>query len=116
LYFYPRDFTRVCTRQACLFRDAEAELRELGVNIAGVSSDAEPAHRRFSEQYEIRFPLIADPSRKIAKDYDVDRRLLGFAKRVTYLISPTRVIEGAFQHELSAQKHLDDVREMLRKR
>jgi peroxiredoxin Q/BCP len=116
LYFYPRDFTRVCTTQACLFRDTQAEIQALGANVAGVSSDAQPAHQRFHAEYALTFPLIDDSKHEIARAYDVDRRLFGFAKRVTYVISATGAIEGVFHHELSAQKHLDDVLRLLRKK
>jgi peroxiredoxin len=61
----------------------------------------------------VAFPLIADPEQRIIKAYDVSRWLLGFAKRVTYVIGRDRRILGAFHHELSAQKHLDDVCRLL---
>lgn len=112
LYFYPRDFTRVCTAEACLFRDATRELSQLNANIAGVSTDAAESHARFATQHQIGFRLIADPERRITRAYDADR-WLGFTKRVTYVIDADKKILGAFHHELSAQKHLQDVRRVL---
>lgn len=113
LYFYPRDFTTVCTAQGCVFRDADATLADLGAQVVGVSSDTVESHRGFAEKHEIGFRLIADPDLVIIKAYDVNRWLLGFAKRVTYVIGRDRRILGVFHHELSAQKHLDDVRRVL---
>jgi len=112
LYFYPRDFTRVCTAEACLFRDAKRELAQLNATVVGVSTDSSDSHRRFAEEHHLDFRLIADPERVITRAYDADR-WLGFTKRVTYVIDQDRTILGAFQHELSAQKHLADVRRVL---
>jgi peroxiredoxin Q/BCP len=112
LYFYPRDFTRVCTAEACLFRDASRELAQLNATIAGVSTDTVASHADFAARHQIPFRLIADPDRRITRAYDADR-WLGFTKRVTYVIDSDRKVLGAFHHELSAQKHLEDVRRVL---
>jgi peroxiredoxin Q/BCP len=113
LYFYPRDFTTVCTRQACIFRDADGAFSKLGARVAGVSSDSVESHKAFAEKHGLAFRLIADTDSSLIKAYDVDRWLLGLAKRVTYVIDENRKILGVFHHELSAQKHLDDVRRLL---
>ncbi|MFZ5891441.1 MAG: peroxiredoxin [Myxococcota bacterium] len=112
LYFYPRDFTRVCTAQACLFRDAKREFSQLNANIVGVSTDTRESHAAFAAEHQLDFRLIADPERRITRAYDADR-WLGFTKRVTYVIDRDRTVLGAFQHELSAQKHIQDVRRVL---
>lgn len=112
LYFYPKDFTLICTREACAFRDAHEELRELDVRVAGVSSDTEETHANFAAEHGLPFPLIADPERKIARAYE-SVGLLGLPQRVTYLISPERKIVLAFRAELSGQKHVDAVRRAL---
>lgn len=113
LYFYPKDFTRVCTKEACVFRDAHEELAEQGVTVVGVSIDTEDAHRRFSERHGLPFHLLSDVSRRIARDYDALRWMGLIAKRVTYVIAPDRRILGVFHHETSATRHLDDVRALL---
>ena len=114
LYFYPKDFTPVCTAQACTFRDASAELADLGTNVVGVSGDTPESHVRFSEEHRVPFPLLADPERKILKAYDA-LGIFNRTRRVTYVIDVNRRIIGAFQHELSATKHMDDVRKLLAK-
>lgn len=113
LYFYPRDFTRVCTTQVCLFRDFAAELRKLSASVAGVSTDASETHRKFAERYQVSFPLLADPDGAISRAYETDRWLLNLSKRITYVIDVDRTILGAFQHELSAEKHIEDVKRTL---
>ncbi|HEY4107278.1 MAG TPA: peroxiredoxin [Polyangiaceae bacterium] len=112
LYFYPKDFTLVCTAQACTFRDASSELEGLGTNVVGVSGDSEDSHRRFGEKHSVPFSLLSDPERKIIKAYDASG-IFGRIRRVTYVIGAERKVLGAFQHELSAAKHLDDVKRLL---
>ena len=114
LYFYPKDFTPVCTAQACLFRDSREELAREGVKVVGVSADDTASHGEFAKKHSVGFPLLSDPDKRIQKAYEA-RQVLGlFPKRVTYLIDRNKKIRGVFHHELSAQKHLDDVRGALK--
>lgn len=114
LYFYPRDFTPVCTKEACLFRDAHADLAAKGAQVVGVSTDTDETHRAFAEKHALEFPLLSDPNRKLAKDYKAAFPFGLGTQRVTYVIGTDRAIRGAFHHELSAQKHVDDVMALLR--
>jgi len=113
LYFYPRDFTPVCTAQACTFRDASSELGSLSANVVGVSGDALDSHQRFAQKHSVPFSLIADPERRIIKPYRANLPILNHTLRVTYVIDSDRRILGAFHHELSAAKHLEDVKRAL---
>lgn len=113
LYFYPRDFTRVCTTEACLFRDSLNELSGLAAHVVGVSTDNVETHRKFAERYQVTFPLLADEAGLIAKAYHADRWFFGLTKRMTYVIAENREILGVFHHELSAAKHVSDVRKLL---
>lgn len=111
LYFYPKDFTPVCTAEACLFRDAGTELAEAGLRVVGVSSDDGESHKKFAAKHQINFPLLSDGDRAIQKAYEA-RQVLGFIpKRVTYVIDQNKKIRGAVHSELSAEKHLAAVRE-----
>ena len=116
LYFYPKDFTPVCTAQACTFRDASTELGGLSANVVGVSGDKEESHQRFAEKHSVPFSLIADPERRIIKAYAASMPILNRTLRVTYVIDTNRRILGAFHHELSAAKHLSDVKAVLEKK
>ena len=113
LYFYPKDFTPVCTAQACTFRDAFSDLEALGVTVVGVSRDAQASHQRFAEKHAVQFSLLADPDRQIIKPYGALMPILGGTLRITYVIGKDRRILAAFHHELSASKHLRDVKQAL---
>lgn len=84
LYFYPKDDTPGCTKQACSFRDAQSEYQGKDVVILGVSADDEASHQAFTQKYNLNFPLLADTNQSLIKAYDVDGG--GYAKRVTYVI------------------------------
>ncbi len=113
IYFYPKDFTPVCTAQACTFRDAVSDLGSLSANVVGVSSDRDESHQRFAQKHSVPFSLIADPERRLIKLYGAAMPILNRTLRVTYVIATDRRILGAFHHELSAAKHLSDVKRVL---
>jgi thioredoxin-dependent peroxiredoxin len=113
LYFYPKDFTPVCTAQACTFRDASTELGALSANVVGVSGDPVDSHQLFAEKHSVPFSLIADPERRIIKPYRATVPIINHTLRVSYVIDTNRRILGAFHHEFSAAKHLEDVRRAL---
>lgn len=86
LYFYPKDDTPGCTKQACSFRDAQPQYQGKDVVVLGVSADDEASHQAFTAKYNLNFPLLADTDKSLIKAYDVDGG--GYAKRVTYVIDP----------------------------
>ena len=81
LYFYPRDDTPGCTREACAFRDRNAELGRLEAKVLGVSPDSVESHRKFREKYGLDFPLLADTAHKVAEKYGAWREKVRFGKR-----------------------------------
>ncbi len=95
LYFYPKDDTPGCTKEACAFRDGFAEFRKRRVEILGVSVDDEKSHQKFVRKYDLPFRLLADTERKIVKDYgawgekSLYGRLFKGIHRITYLIDET---------------------------
>ncbi len=116
LYFYPKDFTAVCTREACLFRDAHEELAAADTVVIGVSLDDQASHRRFADEHRLNFVLLSDQDKAISRAYGAIGLLgglLDMARRVTFLIDKQGIIRGVFHHELSASKHLDSVRQAL---
>ena len=86
LYFYPKDFTGGCTKEACGFRDRTGELRTNNVVVVGVSRDTVAEHKKFADEYKLNFTLVADPDGKIVAIYDTKMLLLGMSKRVSFLI------------------------------
>ena len=103
VYFYPRDNTPGCTRQACAFRDEFAEYKKLGIQVMGISKDSEASHQRFAEKNELPFVLLADPELKAIKDYDVwqEKKMYGKVSmgvlRSTYLIGEGGMIEKVWK-------------------
>lgn len=95
LYFYPKDDTGGCTKQACSFRDYSGELAAAGVQVIGVSRDSEGSHARFREKYRLNFPLLADTSGEVSRNYGVALPLL--SARVTFVIDPQGVIRRVIQ-------------------
>jgi peroxiredoxin Q/BCP len=118
LYFYPKDFTSVCTAEACGFRDMYDLVRRQDTEVIGVSFDTDETHRRFAEAHGLPFPLVSDARRDLAKRYGAFggvRSLLGIPKRVTFVIDKQGEIAGIFEGELSSRPHLDGVRNVLDK-
>ena len=86
LYFYPKDNTPGCTKEACGFRDHLGELQTNNVAVLGVSFDSAARHREFIAEYHLNFPLLADTNGVIARAYDVKMPVMNMAKRVSFLI------------------------------
>lgn len=92
LYFYPRDDTPGCTKEACAFRDQKAKLKKLGAQVLGVSTDSVESHQKFRDKYKLNFPLLADPDHKVSEKYGAWREKNMYGKksmgiqRSTYLI------------------------------
>ena len=99
LYFYPRDNTPGCTRQACGFAQAYQEFERRGVAVIGISKDSVASHLKFAQKYDLPFVLLSDPERQAIEAYDVwkERKLYGKVSmgvvRTTYVIDPQGVIE-----------------------
>jgi len=119
LYFYPGDFTPVCTAEACGFRDMYEDLADKDTEVIGVSIDDDERHRAFAARHRLSFPLIADPDRRLARLYDAASGILavlrGKAQRVTYVIGKDGRIHGVFDSAFVAAKHLQGVRAVLAK-
>lgn len=109
LYFFRKAFTPNCTVETKGFRDNYDDLHALGAEVVGVSSDDMPTQCEFAEKHGVKFPMIADPERSIAKLYDVLFMFLPVSHRVTYVIDRAGTIAGVFNHEFAVVKHLDEV-------
>lgn len=103
LYFYPEDDTPGCTREACSFRDSLGEFTARGAIVLGVSTQDAASHRAFRDRYGLKFPLLADPEKKITRAYNA-LGILGVAKRVTYVVGPDGRIVDAFRR-LDPKRH-----------
>ncbi len=115
LYFYPKDNTAGCTKQACGFGDRYPQITEKGAVVLGVSKDSVASHKRFEEKYGLPFTLLSDPEIQVIKSYDVWQEKKNYGKismgvvRTTYLIDEDGVIIQA----LGKVKAADNPQEML---
>ena len=114
LYFYPKDDTPGCTKQACNLRDNYQTLLDAGIAVLGVSPDDVASHEKFAGKYELPFPLIADPEHSILEAYGVwgeknlyGRKFMG-VKRITFLIDEEGVIRHVFKRP-KVQEHTAEI-------
>lgn len=114
LYFYPKDDTPGCTREACAFRDNFPNFSKIGVAVLGVSVDEERKHKKFADKYSLPFRLLADPEKTIVQAYDVwgmkkfmGKEYMG-TSRVTYLIDEQGSIEKVWP-KVSPDKHAEEL-------
>ena len=94
LYFYPKDDTPGCTREACAFRDSQSALRKKGVVVLGVSGDSLASHEKFKAKYKLNFPLLSDPDKAVAKKYGAWGEKVLYGKKTVGMIRSTFVIDG----------------------
>lgn len=112
LYFYPKDDTPGCTKQACSFRDNYEALQAKDIVVLGVSADDEGSHQQFTDKYNLPFPLLADTEHQIMQAYDVDGG--GYAKRVTYVIDEQGQISHVYE-SVKTDTHAQDILQDLGK-
>ncbi|WP_416674340.1 peroxiredoxin [Egbenema bharatensis] len=106
MYFYPKDDTPGCTKEACSFRDAYADYQGKDVVVFGVSMDNEASHKAFTDKFSLNFPLLADTDGSLTKAYDVDGG--GYAKRVTYVIDGSGKIAKVYT-TINTETHASDI-------
>jgi peroxiredoxin Q/BCP len=115
LYFYPRDDTPGCTKEACGFRDSNRELQKLGVEVIGVSADDGASHQKFRAKYKLPFTLLSDQGRKVMEKYGAYGEKMMYGKKTTGVIRSTVLIgkDGKvvkhWARVASAEKHPDQV-------
>lgn len=116
LYFYPKDDTPGCTKEACSFRDAFAAFKKRGIEVLGVSPDSEASHKKFTAKYKLPFTLLADPDHSIADAYGVygEKKFMGRTymgvKRITFLIDEKGKIKKVFE-KVKPEEHAKEVLE-----
>ena len=119
LYFYPKDDTPGCTKEACAFRDRQADLEPLGAKVLGVSPDTVESHVKFRDKFNLNFPLLADPDHAVAEKYGVWREKNMYGKksmgiqRSTYLIDASGKVAKVWQR-VQVDGHDEQVLQALR--
>jgi len=120
VYFYPKDDTPGCTKEACGFRDAWDEIEGLGAVVLGVSADGEESHRKFASKYGLPFTLLSDPDRKVMEKYGAFGEKVLYGKKTTGVIrssvwiGPDGKVKKHWPRVRDAAKHPDEVLEALR--
>jgi len=110
LYFYPKDDTPGCTKEACSFRDDLDKLEKLGAKVVGVSVDDSSSHTEFAKKYNLPFPLLSDKDGAVAKQYGAltNLGLIKIAKRYTFLIDPNGVLKKSYLN-VDTSRHSQEI-------
>lgn len=112
IYFYPKDDTPGCTKEACTFRDRYEDFKDLGAEVIGISSDSEESHSEFSKKYNLPFILLADRNNAVRKAFKVRKSLLIIPGRETYVTDKNGKIIMVF-NSMNAATHTDEAIEAL---
>jgi len=108
LYFYPRDFSRGCTAEACTFRDSYDVFVEAGAQVIGISSQSVDSHNRFAILNKLPFILLSDKGGKVRELYGVPSSFGLLPGRVTYIIDKKGIVRHVFSSQLNATKHVEE--------
>ncbi|MDZ4678550.1 MAG: peroxiredoxin [Oligoflexia bacterium] len=113
LYFYPKDDTPGCTKQACSFRDNFESYKKMGIQVFGISVDDETSHDAFAKKFHLQFPLLADTEKKTSKAYGAFSNEK-YSDRFTFVIKPDQTIGHIFE-KVNVEAHASEVMEAIEK-
>ena len=114
LYFYPKDETRGCTREACEFRDQYDVFTDLGAEVIGVSAQNVESHKSFATHYGLPFILLSDEKNEVRKLYGVPSSMGIIPGRVTYIIDKKGVVRHIFNSQFQPEKHIGEALKVLK--
>lgn len=114
IYFYPKDDTPGCTKEACAFRDEFEQFTDLGVQVVGISADDVESHKNFAEKHRLPFTLLADTENEVRDLFRVPKSLFFIPGRVTYLIDQNGIVQYVFNSQLRFDKHVQVAVEKLK--
>lgn len=115
IYFYPKDDTPGCTKEACSFRDSYEEFKDLGAEVIGISGDSVNSHSKFAEKYQLPFILLSDGNNEVRKAFKVGKSMLILPGRETYVTDKNGKIIMVFNNLLNAEKHITEAINALKK-
>lgn len=113
IYFYPKNNTKVCTDQACSFRDWYDDLLDYGCEVIGISSDSVDSHHSFSKQHKLNFTLLSDPDGKVRKQFGATKFFGLLPSRKTFVIDENGKVIYTFDALFESDKHVKNVLEQL---
>ncbi|MCB0839640.1 MAG: peroxiredoxin [Bacteroidetes bacterium] len=115
LYFYPKDETPGCTKEACGFRDQYEDFTAIGAEVIGVSADSVESHKNFALNRKLPFVLLSDPDNKVRKSYGVKGSLLGLLPgRETFVIDKEGIVRHRFSSQFQIDNHIGEALEVLK--
>jgi len=114
IYFYPKDFTKVCTAEACDFRDQFGALRDLDVLVIGISRDDISTHLKFQKEYNLPFELLSDEKGNVCNAYDALIPLIRVPKRITYFLDKDHIVRGAFSDMFESKAHVEEMMKIIK--
>ena len=115
IYFYPKDDSPGCTKEACSFRDQFEVFNEVGAQVIGISGQSVESHKKFAEKYHLTYTLLADVDDKIRKLFGVPANLLGLLPgRVTYIVDLSGKVVYIFNSQAQATQHVDESLRILK--
>ncbi|SIN71530.1 peroxiredoxin Q/BCP [Singulisphaera sp. GP187] len=115
LFFYPKDETAVCTKEACSFRDSYQAFQEAGAEVIGISSDSAASHQRFAERNHLPFLLLSDADGQVRARYGVKKTLGLIPGRTTFLIDREGIIRSLFSSQFQAARHVSETLGVLQR-
>ena len=115
LYFYPKDETPGCTREACTFRDSFELFTDLGAEVIGVSADTVESHKAFVAHYNLPFTLLSDMDNAVRKIYGAESTLGFIPGRVSFVVDKKGIVRHVFSSQLQPEKHVEEARQILKK-
>jgi thioredoxin-dependent peroxiredoxin len=113
LFFYPKDDTPGCTKEACAFRDDYDQFEKLDAEVIGISSDSVESHRRFAKKHDLPFTLLSDEVGQVRKRYGVRHSFGLFPGRMTYVIDEEGVVRHIFSSQLGVEQHVEEALKAL---
>jgi len=115
IYFYPKDDTPGCTKEACSFRDQFADFTDLGAEVIGISSDSVKKHKSFAEKHRLPYTLLSDTNKSVRKAFGVPSGFLGLLPgRVTYIFDKQGIVRHMFNSQFNVEKHVEEALEVLK--
>src|SRR3989441_5740696 len=114
VYFYPKDFTKGCTAEACEFRDSYEEFKNLGAEVIGISNDDQKSHDAFAAQHKLPFILLSDLDGSVRKSYGVKKTFGLVPGRVSFVIDKSGIVRHVFSSQSKATAHVGEALAVLK--
>lgn len=116
LYFYPADFTPICTIEACSIRDMHDEILDVDMQVVGISPQSSSSHTKFKDKFNLPFPLLFDDSKRVIRAYGADGILGMGVRRATFLVDEAGQIENLVVSDLFVSSHVNFIKQVIAER